>query len=125
MKKELMDQLKQDFPTMNFTYCECGDGWYDIIRVAAEEMLYKSKQEMKEYKFVQIKEKFGGLRLYYSPYSEYLSAYFNALETMSYVTCEITGKKGKLRTKKIVNGEFVNAWMQTLCDEEAAKAGYI
>jgi hypothetical protein len=125
MKQELMDQLKKDFPTLNFTYCECGDGWYDLIRMAAEEMDHRSKQDHKQYQFVQIKEKFGGLRIYCTSYNEYLFEYFRALEAISYITCEVTGKRGKLRTKKIVNGEFVNAWMQTLCDEEAAKAGYV
>lgn len=120
-----MDQLIKDFPTLNFTYCECGDGWYDLIHMAAEEMINRSKKDNKEYKFSQIKEKFGGLRLYFAPYNEYLFGYLRALEDISYMICEVTGKKGKLRTKKIVNGEIINAWMQTLCDEEAAKACYI
>ena len=39
--------------------------------------------------------------------------------------CEVSGQKGQLRTKKLVDGEPVMAWIKTLSDNEALKEGYI
>jgi len=47
-------------------------------------------------------------------------------ESMSYSICEISGEKGKLRKQRIgENGEPIPAWMKTLSDSEAQKAGYV
>ena len=75
----------------------------------------------------QVKEKFGGLRFYYSSPVEENEDYWNAFEklvqateSMSYFVCERTGKPGKLRSRK----DGKPAWMKTLSDEEAEKQGY-
>ncbi len=57
---------------------------------------------------IQIKEKFGTLRFYYSGGDEYISGIINFAENMSGEICEVCGNKGKLR-----NG----SWIKTLCDE--------
>lgn len=91
MKEELEQQLEHDFPFMQKsrvkeernTYkifgCECGDGWYGLIhelcqsitdRYVKEEILPENIDLLP----IQIKEKFGILRYYYSfedmPYKE-------------------------------------------------------
>ena len=67
-----------------------------------------------EVKFVQIKEKFGGLRMYYDTESEdddfrkkINDCIYNA-ESESYTICEICGETGKVRKGN---------WIKTLCDE--------
>jgi hypothetical protein len=88
----------------------------------------------------QVKEKYGTLRVYYhvdlekeipedvyaildlNDYNKKFSSYYdkidNAIDYAEYqssITCEITGKEGKLYTK---------GWYCVLCDEEAIKKGY-
>lgn len=86
----------------------------------------------------QVKEKFGTLRVYYSTYADdiseeiwsildsndydekikrYQNAIDNAIDYAEYqsgITCEVTGKDGKLYTK---------GWHKVLCDEEAIATG--
>lgn len=72
----------------------------------------------------QVKEKFGGLRFYYSPpvdeYGDEKWQEFDKLvskaEHDSYSICEYSGNPGKLRS----NG----GWMKTLSDEVAEEMGY-
>ena len=47
-------------------------------------------------------------------------------ESVSCITCEVTGEKGKVRYKKFdENGQPIPAWVRTLCDNEATKQGYV
>jgi hypothetical protein len=47
-------------------------------------------------------------------------------ESISYITCEVTGEKGKVRYKKFdENGQSIPAWVRTLCENEAIKQGYV
>jgi len=65
----------------------------------------------------QIKEKFGGLRFYYSGGDDYMRGVVDMAENMSYVTCEDCGHPGKYRGNK--------RWFRTLCDRHAEEQGYI
>lgn len=93
---------------------ECGDGWYDIISsvcwVIAEHENNKNYRDDQTYypiKFDQIKEKFGGLRIYYSGGDDYISGTIRMAEEMSYKICEVCGQKGQPNK---------NGWISTLCD---------
>ena len=55
---------------------------------------------------VQVKEKFGGLRFYYSGGDEYIDGLVAMAEAMSCVTCERCGEVGKQNQK---------GWIETLC----------
>ena len=55
---------------------------------------------------IQVKEKFGGLRFYFSGGDDYIDGVVNMAETMSYRTCEECGASG--------NSE---GYIQTLCEE--------
>jgi hypothetical protein len=62
-------------------------------------------------KFVQIKEKFGGLRMYFDGGDyEKILAITDFAERMSEVTCEICGNVGKT---------YRTRWHKTLCKEHA------
>jgi hypothetical protein len=125
MKRELEQQLVKDFPLCFGDYgkdpkescmafgCECGDGWYGILREACEKSEpiiarwlaeHKNDADYKEWapRFSQVKEKFGTLRIYFTTYpqdqdSMNLDDIEEDAEEKSSVTCESCGKPGKLR----------------------------
>lgn len=88
---------------------QCGEGWIPIIKDLCEDL-----DEMEaEFKFVQIKEKFGGLRAYTEGVSgddaqEALELIHEAEEN-SYNVCEKCGDEGEISR----NG----GWIRTRCDE--------
>ena len=99
---------------------DCGDGWYDLLRSICsllknreENMRNRLKYEGKDpnefiaVKFDQIKEKFGGLRVYYSGGDDYVRGAIALAEEMSYKICEVCGNKGY---------PSKNGWIMTLCD---------
>jgi hypothetical protein len=105
---------------------ECNNGWYEIlaslcwmIRQHEDNKIWtkkyfeendpeKLKQEPEYFpvKFDQIKEKYGGLRLYFSGGDEYVEGLVSMAEAISYKTCEVCGNKGECNK---------NGWFTTLC----------
>lgn len=59
----------------------------------------------------QIKEKFGGLRFYYTGGDEYISGMVRMAENWAAHSCEECGAPGKSRN---------SGWIRTLCDEHEA-----
>lgn len=79
-------------------------GWRSIVEDFMDTLIGT------DYKVIQIKEKFGGLRIYInSPTkAEYVTdAYAKAVELASQ-TCAICGKPGKL---------YAKGWMNVYCEE--------
>lgn len=102
---------------------EAGNGWYDILSSLCwmikqhednkrwqKEWEDKKNQEIKdsigisiegtteEYfpvKFDQIKEKYGGLRVYFSGGDDYVEGLVSMAEAMSYKVCDVCGNKGE------------------------------
>ena len=104
------EKLKQDYPQLMDLYCFSGicDGWVtELVRPLCE--------ELKNYsiKFNQIKEKFGGLRLYYTldideqPIRDLIESYIEKAENESYHVCEICGSRENVTTE--------GGWLRTLC----------
>lgn len=109
--------------------CSCGDGWYPLIDTFCHltQRVLSLEKTPTAFKFVQIKEKFGGLRLYYDlsltgdldrqrEIQAIVRSYAEFSEELSYRTCENTGLPGKL---------YTTGWNKTLCEEEAKKLGYL
>lgn len=105
---------------------EVGDGWYELLasvcwRISQHEQniedskrVFKDQpekiQEELEYfpvKFDQVKEKFGGLRIYYSGGDDYIDGVTSMVEEYSYKVCEVCGNAGKPNK---------GGWITTLCD---------
>jgi hypothetical protein len=130
MKDELEQQLVTKFPelfkgkdkppteSLMCFGCECSDGWFDLIYTACACIAnhLKYRPECPPVEFVQIKEKFGGLRLYYFGGDEYVPGVCSMAEAMSYKICEVTGEKGMLCSS--------GHWLRTLSPEQAEKHGY-
>ena len=115
MKKELEEKLVKDFPNLFAGVtkspkeglmcfgCECGDGWYELIRGVCEKI-----KDYKDVEFFQIKEKFGELRMYTGAVTDKVHDIIEEACEQSVTVCEACGKPGKIRG---------GGWVRTLCDE--------
>jgi hypothetical protein len=103
---------------------ECYDGWYEILSslcfmIAQHERniegnnKYRISQnqepvEYEPFRFTQIKEKFGGLTVYYYGGDEYTRGLIGMAGCWSYKTCERCGEKGTADRK---------GWIKVLCEK--------
>ncbi len=104
---------------------ECGLGWYDIISSVCYQIQQHEENERgfekwkqkddPSYKseccsvtFDQIKEKFGGLRIYFSGGDSYIDGVVSMAEEMSYKICETCGSPGRPNKE---------GWIITLCEK--------
>jgi len=134
MSPELMDKLIAKYPRQfrMLKWIECEDGWYDLIDKACFRIqnrlkhLNKPENDETDFCWSQIKEKFGGIRLYCYGADDYVRGIVDMAEEMSLGICEFTGNKGKVRNLMInQKGEVVRAsWLKTLSDDQALKLGY-
>jgi len=118
MKKELEAKLIERFPqyfvdmygdptqTCMAFGCECGAGWFDLIYRLCEDI---EKSNPENFKAEQIKEKFGGLRFYYSGGSQEVHDLVSKAENDSYEICENCGSKEEVTSE--------GAWILTLCSK--------
>jgi len=83
-----------------------GKGWHKLIRNLVRD-LYKLGWDGRVY---QIKEKFGGLCFYIGEGTDAIHARVAEAEKESTLTCEISGKPGKIRA---------GGWLKCLSDEHA------
>lgn len=92
------------FPEAGHGYCgfSCGWGWAPILLNLCEEL---RKQEI-EGKILQVKEKFGGLRFYFT--NERAESLIRSAENLSLTTCEFCGAEGHTQDRR---------WIKTLCDD--------
>ena len=89
---------------------ECNIGWYDIISSVCYRITQHEKNEKSDYypvTFDQIKEKWGGIRIYHSGGDNYIQGVIAMAEEMSYKICERCGCPGSPNKQ---------GWIMTLCD---------
>ena len=113
------EYLKQEFPlTCSDIYCGVyvNAGWNKIVLKAIETLEWLCKETGYRCSVAQIKEKFGGLRLYVDcedPHNDYfwttVHAITNQAENTSLHICEICGKYAHL--------DKSNYWLVTLCNQ--------
>lgn len=129
MRKELLEQLIERFPYIQNkeniglqwgTGVDCGDGWYNLINELLEkiEEIYKiNNKDIKDFKILHIKEKFGELRVYVS--TEFLEVHrlITEYENLSAKICENCGKEGNLYNKK--------GYLLTLCGKCSDNKGFM
>ena len=105
---------------------ECNNGWYELLsslcwrifqhekniedrkRILADQP-EKIKEELSYFpvKFDQVKEKYGGLRVYFTGGDDYVDGIVSMAEEYSYKVCEVCGNSGKPNK---------GGWITTLCD---------
>lgn len=117
MKKELQLQLQREFPNMFVDLwgdprttcmawgCCVGDGWYDLIYKLCSDI--KTLNPPENFKWTQIKEKFGGLRAYWVGATTPISQLVDEAERDSYTICEDCGSKENVTSE--------GGWIRTLC----------
>jgi len=81
-----------------------GAGWEPLIHEVFD-VLESIKGQVK---IIQVKEKWGGLRIYTDYINEKVDIAIRNAERKSFTMCEVCGKEGKLRN--------CNGWYRTLCD---------
>lgn len=102
---------------------ECGKGWYDLLKPIFKyvENYNKDKPQEEHIEFLQIKEKFGGLRVYTDFLTEELSRLIDTAEEESFSVCENCGSKNNV-------GSRLSGWISTMCLEclkkEVKEQGY-
>ena len=92
---------------------EVGDGWVPLIK-EAERIVREwnlSHPGEPRIKFTQIKEKYGGLRLYVNAAPKEILDKLDELEEKSYTICEFCGATENVDTKE------TDGWIYTLCDK--------
>lgn len=134
MSPELTTKLIEQYPEQfkNLKYLECDNGWYEILSrlfyIVHNRLDHKKtlNEPLESFYWSQIKEKFGGLRAYCYGSDDFIKGAIEMAESMSYITCEVTGEKGKVRYKKFdEDRQPIPAWVRTLCGNEATKQGYM
>jgi hypothetical protein len=136
MGDTLSEKLYAAYPKLfdGGIYFECGPGWfplvYNLCGMIEQESKHRAAQierikiyhathqdnppkfieEMSPVVVLQIKEKFGGLRFYYSGGDETIRYYVAAVEYLSEKTCEECGQPGQL---------YRDGWFKTLCPVHA------
>lgn len=92
-------------------YHGCGIGWKSLIDPILEYIQsYNEKccNDEDKIEVLQIKEKFGGLRIYTDKTTEELEEMMNKAELESFKTCEICGTKENV-------GQIMTGWIKTCC----------
>ncbi len=129
MDIELEDKLVKAFPNLfsrireiaavekQFFGCACGDGWFTLVYSVCALMnghTTSAAYKGPAVKILQIKEKFGALRIYYEGGDDYINGAVDLAEMLSTKICDVTGAPGTLCRKP-------SGWLQTLCPAEAEK----
>jgi hypothetical protein len=125
MRKELEQKLFERWPQwfntkgdvrhtlMSFGF-QHDDGWFDILWRLCEDLEplvaeFEATGEC-QFEILQVKEKFGGLRIYVNHANDAIRQRIETAMGESLRTCEICGQPGTLR-----EGD----WIKTLCDQHA------
>ena len=100
--------IEQDLMSFGF---DCGDGWLPIL----EDLFMKiddvvKRDNLTEFKVVQVKEKFGGLRVYVRGGNAEITALINGAEETAAETCEDCGNTPAQRRS-------VHGYVRTQCSK--------
>lgn len=125
MKKELEDKLfsihpllfaQRNLPGSVTRMCDGivvnGNGWFNLISSMCEELQALSDKTGVQIEFVQIKEKFAGLRVHVHNHSDESRAIVHKYEEIASRTCEECKSIETIRIR-----EVEGFWMRTLCDK--------
>jgi hypothetical protein len=124
-------ELQSKYPTLlKNIYIECGEGWKEIIENTCDQILTHEAflknsgipvvdfedEVMRDddycsVRIVQIKQKFGGLRIYYDGGDKIIQDIVREAETKALTTCEYCGSKENVKLRRH------NSWLYTGCDK--------
>lgn len=115
-EEETIETILREYFNVNFS--KSSNETKSYFEKLARDLLengVKVPEEPSPVQITQIKEKFGGLRIYGHEFTDYISGAVTLAEDMSYKLCEVCGSPGTLRT---------GGWIRTLCDNHAEELNY-
>ena len=111
-------------------YLECGPGWADVlaclfeqiktheaflehsgVRIIEQEDEILDEDDYCRVKIYQVKQKFGGLRVYYDGGDNIIRNFVNQAEDKALTVCEYCGSKDNVKLRRR------NSWLYTGCDK--------
>ena len=126
-EKELQEKYPQ---LLKQIYLECGEGWKEVIENMCEQILtheaflkdsgvnvvdfedeVTDEDDYCSVRIVQVKQKFGGLRVYYDGGNNIIRNIVNEAEEKALTVCEYCGSKDNVKLRKR------NSWLYTGCDK--------
>jgi hypothetical protein len=87
-----------------------GKGWASLINEVFD---FIEQQKITNIRIIQVKEKWGGLRIYTDLIHDVLDEKIRDAERRSFTICEVSGAPGELRN--------CNGWYRTLSDAEGGQ----
>lgn len=123
MKKNAQRKIIEKYPKIFAQYelppsqtamcwgLECGEGWYGLIdALCADIQKYiDTSEDVPQIEATQVKQKFGTLRFYYSPYIKEIDKIIWKACEQSEFTCEKCGSTH--------NVSMTKGWVSPLCEE--------
>jgi hypothetical protein len=116
----------------------CDNGWFNLLDDLFSKMekhLNVHPELKKNFKIEEVKEKYGGLKVYCAGGDDFIYNLIGKAESESYNICEVCGNKGKLCTTaydiEYSDGKFYKVpaksggWYKTLCETDAKKLKYM
>jgi hypothetical protein len=101
-----MSSVDYEGYSLEFALESVGPGWANLVKE-----VFSSKERFgNPVKIIQVKEKFGGLRIYTDYVHNELDEVIREVEDKSYRTCETCGSPGAPRKA---------GWIYTACNEHA------
>jgi hypothetical protein len=140
-RKTRTEKLIADYPELFADYkgIECNEGWLEIIRSVCEHFkahLAQNGGECSQINFLQIKEKFGYLRIYFSYELQHDTIHENPVREGSvhdilygmttaaeYFSASVCEDCGRIRNKDVNVTTNKTGWYRTLCDDCRKKRG--
>ena len=110
-------QMEERFPKMfvePYGGFACGEGWWPILEALCGQIQHhidwknKTTEVVAQVTVGQIKEKFGGLRFYYSGGDDVIDGMVRMAESWASRSCETCGNRATKQT---------TGWIKNLCDE--------
>ena len=104
---------------------ECGNGFFPLINslcchiqehIDSYNKYCKDKPPIEQMIFLQVKEKFSNLTIYYGGGDDYCRGLIDMTQALSYYFCEICGNGG------CINVGQTKGWIQNICEECAKKS---
>ena len=104
--------VNYDGYTREFAKQSVGSGWHSLI----DEVFDALEKKFSMVKIIQVKEKFGGLRIYTDYLNDDFDKIIQNVSEKSFTICETCGAAGNLRD---------GSWYRTLCETHANGAPII
>jgi hypothetical protein len=108
---ELFGVMPFDSTTTLMEYgLECGEGWHNILTDLFEKIsIIVKNNNLESFKIVQVKSKFGGLRVYTENSTKEINALIRVAEDECSITCEKCGASSKPTSN--------NGWLINYCED--------